>query len=53
MRGDAHVRICEGLGVRFPRATRLEFRQMITANENASATLSHTHVLVGRDRSVQ
>ena len=23
MSGDAHVRICESLGVRFPRATRL------------------------------
>jgi hypothetical protein len=24
MSGDAHVRICESLGVQFPRATRLE-----------------------------
>jgi hypothetical protein len=23
MTGDCHVRICEGLGVRFPRSTRL------------------------------
>ena len=23
MSGDAHVRICESLGVQFPRATRL------------------------------
>jgi hypothetical protein len=23
MTGDCHVRICEGLGVKFPRATRL------------------------------
>jgi hypothetical protein len=23
MSGDVHVRICEGLGVKFPRATRL------------------------------
>ncbi len=23
MSGDAHVRICESLGVKFPRATRL------------------------------
>jgi transposase len=26
MTGDCHVRICEGLGVRFPRPTRLETR---------------------------
>ena len=25
MTGDCHVRICEGLGVKFPRATRREF----------------------------
>jgi hypothetical protein len=24
MTGDCHVRICEGLGVRFPRPTRLD-----------------------------
>ena len=27
MSGDAHVRICESLGVRFPRATRLVARE--------------------------
>ncbi len=26
MSGDAHVRICESLGVKFPRATRLFVR---------------------------
>ena len=26
MTGDCHVRFCEGLGVRFPRATRREVR---------------------------
>ena len=26
MSGDAHVRICESLGVKFPRATRLSVK---------------------------
>ncbi len=30
MTGDCHVRICEGLGVKFPRATRLaDFRHRL------------------------
>jgi hypothetical protein len=29
MTGDCHVRICEGLGVKFPRATRLINQELI------------------------
>ena len=35
MSGDAHVRICESLGVQFPRATRLFVIAFSTASAGA------------------
>ena len=32
MNREVHVRICEGLGVKFPRATRLKLKFFILEN---------------------
>ncbi len=37
MRGDVHVRICEGLGVKFPRATRLDWKNFCALSRNKPA----------------
>ncbi len=39
MSGYAHVRICESLGVKFPRATRLLIREVGLRRNNDSPTL--------------
>ena len=41
MTGDCHVRICGGLGVRFPRATRPKwmFRNVTAIRENTERIL--------------
>ncbi len=44
MSGDAHVRFCEGLGVRFPRATRL----VILCRRGARAALAEAEQIFSR-----
>jgi REP element-mobilizing transposase RayT len=49
MSGDAHVRICESLGVKFPRATRL-FRRLALQKESkveeGHLMPDHVHMLL-------
>ena len=39
MNREVHVRICEGVGVRFPRATRLRYFYFLTKKTGPPLTL--------------
>jgi len=51
MTGDCHVRICEGLGVKFPWATRL-FNLLIAANADEPKGFSHPMLIAMTSESL-